>query len=592
MELLRALDGLLIYGIFGSQRWVIGTWTGWFGILSSESSIHRPRSRRSSYHQKGPSPSPIIFGDSMASRHSTPRQIVSQVFRSAGQSGKAARLLGFNGLPSEVVPAGVPPETAEDAQIRQWEEETANRRFRALNIALGLESPSPQSAAELALGKHTPWTHIMAASITPMPPARHESPFVRQGNLVQQDDGDSIQFSDAGMSYIGIALGGSDVTPSPYPHSAHSRGDLPTMADQSSPRYELEPLSHTSQTASNFVDMDPPMTSPDETHTLAAPSLVSPEDADSVQPVRQSVLYVHSQHVSPGNSAFASSVSHELSEDWGDNEPDQGGQSRRSSFLPISMRSGSSSKSGSKGSKRSGGSKPRQSFHSIESGKHDDLPTIVVNSQEDAPPLPSTSDNNRLDTVVERSPPTSIADSNPIIVEVIQDTPTRPQHHRQETSFYSFSSVESLPQPVLPSNQITPPGSVIMIPEVDSEPVSRSDLYVQLHTAPLNYLEHPFSPIATVQRELSGPTHLDFDTGDRLSRRISPRAQHNANHQAPPSLLNESQEAGPSRERFLSMGVLQEEARTQESSGEGEELSRRPSFRIRRKPVPSFDRKE
>jgi len=304
------------------------------------------------------------------------------------------------------------------------------------------------------------------------------------------------------------------------------------------------------------------------------------------------MLYVHSQDHSPRNSAFASSVSQELSEHGGDNEPDQGGQSRRSSFLPISMRSGSSSKSGSKGSKRSGGSKPRQSFHSIESGKHDDLPTIMVNSQEDAPPLPSASDNNRLDTVIERSPPTSIADSNPIIVEVIQDTPTRPQHHPQETSFYSFSSVESLTQPALPSNQITPPGSVIMIPEVDPEPISHSDPYVQLHSAPLNYREHPFSPIATVQRELSGPTYLDFDTGDRLSRCISPRPQHNADYQVQLHPLNEPQEAGPSRGQFLSMGVLQEEARTQESAGEGEELSRRPSFRIRRKPVPSLDRKE
>lgn len=593
MEMLRALDGLLIYGIFGSQRWVIGTWAGWFGILSSESSIHRPRSRRSSYHQKGPDPSPIIFGDSMASRHSTPRQIVSQVFRSTGHSGKAARLLGFNGLPSEVVPTAVTLETVEDAQTRQWEEETAKRRFRALNIALGLEPPSPQSAAELALGKHTLWTQIPTATTTPMFPARYDSPFVHQGN--GQDDGDSIRLSSTGMSHIGIALGGSDVTPSPYPHSPspYSRGDFPTMEDQSSPRYELEPLSHASQTASDFVDMDPPMTSPDETHTLMVPSLVSPEDADSVQPVRQSVLYVHSQQHSPRSSAFASSVSHEqrVSAYLGDNDPDQGDQSRRSSFLPISMRSGSSSKSGSKGSKRSRGSKPRQSFNSIESGKLDDLPTIEVDAQEDVPPLPSASDNNRLDTVVERSPQTSVADSNPIIVEVIQDTPTRPQHSRKETSFYSFSSVESLSQPVLPSNQITPAGSVIMIPEVEPEPINDPDPYVHLHSVPLNYREHPFSPIATVQRELSSPTHPDFDTGDGLSRRVPLRAQHyvNQTHLNP---LNEPQEAGPSRGRFLSMGVLQEEARTQESGGSGEELSRRPSFRIRRKPVPSFDRQE
>ena len=579
MEMLRAVDGLLIYGIFGSQRWVIGTWAGWFGILSSESSIHRP-------HQKGPDPSPIMFGDSMASRHSTPRQIVSQVFRSTGHSGKAARLLGFNGLPSEVVPTAVTLETAEDAQIRQWEEETAKRRFRALNIALGLEPPSPQSTAELALGKHTPWTYIPTSTTTPMPPVRHESPFVHQGN--GQDDGDSIHLSSTGMSHIGIALGGSDVTPSPYPHSPYSRVDLPTMEDQNSPRYELEPLSHESQTASDFVDMDPPMTSPDETHTQATPSLVSPEDADSVQPVRQSVLYVHSQHHSPRSSAFASSVSHEqrVSEYLGDNDPEQGDQSRRSSFLPISMRSGSSSKSGSKGSKRSRGSKPRQSFNSIESGKHDDLPTIEVNAQEDIPPLPSASDNNRLDTLVERSPQTSVADSNPIIVEVIQDTPTRPQHSRKETSFYSFSSVESLPQPALPSNQITPAGSVIMIPEVEPEPINDPDPYVHLHSAPLNYREHPFSPIATVQRELSSPAHQDIDTGDGLSRRIPLRAQHYQTHLTP---LNEPQGAGPSQGRFLSTGVLQEEARAQESGTSGEEPSRRPSFRIRRKPVPSFE---
>ena len=584
--MLRAIDGLLIYGIFGSQRWVIGTWTGWLGISSSESPIHRPRSRRSSY-QKGPDPSPIIFGDSMASRHSTPRQIVSQVFRSTGHSGKAARLLGFNGLPSEVVPTTVTLETVEDAQIRRWEEETAKRRFRALNIALGLEPPSPQSTAELALGKHTPWTHIPTATTTPMPPARLESPFVHQGN--GQDDGDSIHLSSTGMSHIGIALGGSDVTPSPYPHSPYSRGDLTTMEDQNSPRYELEPLSHASQTASDFVDMDPPMTSPDETHTQAAPSLVSPEDTDSVQPVRQSVLYVHSQHHSPRSSAFASSVSHEqrVSEYLGDNDPDQGDQSRRSSYLPISMRSGSSSKSGSK---RSRGSKPRQSFNSIESGKHDDLPTIEVDAQEDIPPLPSASDNNRLDTVVERSPQTSVADSNPIIVEVIQDTPTRPQHSRKETSFYSFSSVESLPQPALPSNQITPAGSVIMTPEVEPEPINDSDPYVHLHSAPLNYREHPFSPIATVQRELSSPTHPDFDTGDSLSQRIPLRAQRYVD-QTHPNPLNEPQEAGPSRGQFLSIGVLQE-ARTQDSGGSGEELSRRPSFKIRRKPVPSFDRQE
>jgi hypothetical protein len=595
MDMLRALDGLLIYGIFGSQRWIIGTWAGWFGILPAENSVHRPRS---SAHQKGPNPSPIIFGDSMASRHSTPRQIVSQVFRSAGHSGKAARLLGFNGLPSEISPARVAPETVEDAQIRQWEEETVNRRFQALNIALGLVPPSPQSAAELALGKHTPWTHIRTATATPMPPARHDSPFVHQfeleldsGNVVRQNDEGSINLSCAGMSDIGIALGGSDVTPSPYPHSPHSRGDLPTMEDQSSPRYELEPSSHTSQIASDFVDMDPPITSPNETYTRTIPSLLSPEDADSAQPVRQSVLYVHSQHHSPRNSAFASSVSHEqrVSEYGGDNEPDQGGQSRRSSFLPISMRSGSSSKSGSKGSKRSRGSKPSPSFHPIESGKHGNSPAIEISSQEDVPPLPSASENNRLDTVVERSPQTSVADSKPIIVEVIQDTPTRPQHHRRETSFYSFSSVESLPQPVLPGNQVTPPGSVIMIPEVDPDPVSDSDPYVQLYSAPINLRSHPFSPIATVQRELSSPTHPDSDIDNRLSRRISPRAQHYA-HQIHLNPLNEPQEAGPSRGQFLSMGVLQEEARAQESAEE--QLSRRPSFRVRRKPVPSFDRQE
>lgn len=582
--MLRALDGLLIYGIFGSQRWVIGTWAGWFGIPPSESSIRHPRSRRSSAHQKGPTPSPVIFGDSMASRHSTPRQIVSQVFRSTGHSGKAARLLGFNGLPSEIAPARIAPESVEDAQIRQWEEETAKQRFQALNIALGLVPPSPQSAAELALGKHTPWTHIRTATTTPMPPARHESPFVHpfgseldSGNVVRQNDEDSINFSTSGMSNIGIALGGSDVTPSPYPYSPHSRGGPLTIEDQDSPRYELEPLSPTSQIASDFVDMDPHMTNPNETHTRATPPLVSPEIADSAQPVRQSVLYVHSQNHSPRNSAFASSVSQEqrVSEYGGDNEPEQGGQSRRSSFLPISMRSGSSSKSGSKGSKRSGGSKPRQSFHPIESGKHDDSPTIEVNSQEDAPPLPSASENNRLDTVVERSPQTSIVDSNPITVEFIQDTPTRPQHHRRETSFYSFTSVESLPQPALPDNQVTPPGSVIVIPEVDPDPVSDPDPYVRLHSPPLNLREHPFSPIATVQRELSSPTDPDFDVDDRLSPRMSPRAQHYAN-QIHVNPLNEPQEAGPSR--------------GQESAEE--QLSRRPSFRIRRKPVPAFDKQE
>ena len=597
MDMLRAFDGLLIYGIFGSQRWVIGTWAGWFGIPPSESSVHHPRSRRNSAHQKGPDPSPIIFGDSMASRHSTPRQIVSQVFRSTGHSGKAARLLGFNGLPSEISPEGVAPDAVEDAQIRQWEEETVNRRFQALHIALGLVPPSPQSAAELALGKHTPWTHIRTATTTPMPPARRESPFVHQfgseldsGSVVRQNDEDSINLSGTGMSNIGIALGGSDVTSSPYPYSPHSRGDPPTIEDRTSPRYELEPLSHTSQIASDFVDMDPPMTSPRETHTRTTPSLVSPEDADSAQPVRQSMLYVHSQHHSPRNSAFASSISHEqrVSEYGGDNEPDQGSQSRRSSFLPISMRSGTSSKSGSKGSKRSRGSRPSQSFHPMENGKHDNSPTIEVNSQEDVPPLPSASENNRLDTVVERSPQTSVADSQPIIVEVIQDTPTRPQHHRRETSFYSFSSIESLPQPALPGNQVTPSGSVLVIPEVDPDPVSDSDPYVQLHSPPLNLRPHPFSPIATVQRELSSPTHPDPDIDDRLSRRISPRAQHYANqiHLNP---LNEPQEAGPSRGQFLSMGALQEEARAQESSAE-EQLSRRPSFRIRRKPVPSFDK--
>jgi hypothetical protein len=265
-----------------------------------------------------------------------------------------------------------------------------------------------------------------------MPPARHESPFVHQfgseldlGNVVLQNDGDSINFSNTGISNIGIALGGSDVTPSPYPHSAHSRGDIPTTEDKSSRRYELEPSSHTYQTASDFVDMDPPATSLDETHTRAVPSLLSPEDADSAQPVRQSVLYVHSQHHSPRNSAFASSVSHEqrVSEYGGDNEPDQGGQSRRSSFLPISMRSGSSSKSGSKGSKKSRGSKPRLSFHPIENGKHDDSPAIRVNSQEDVPPLPSASENNRLDTVVERSPQTSVADSNLPVLKLFRIPP-------------------------------------------------------------------------------------------------------------------------------------------------------------------------
>ena len=592
MDILRALDGLLIYGIFGSQRWIIGTWAGWVGISTSSNSIHHSRSRRSSSRQKGPDPSPIIFGDSMASRHSTPRQIVSQVFRSTGHSGKAAKLLGFNGLASESAPEGV-----EDEQIHQWEAETANQRFRALSIALGLTPPSSRSAAELALGKHTPRTQTRTTTPS-MPPARHESPFVHQfgseldlGNVVLQDDGDSFDFSDTGISNIGIALGGSDVTPSPYPHSAHSRGDIPTMEDTSSPRYELEPSSHTYQTASDFVDMGPPATHLDDTRTQAVLSLLSPEDANATQPEHQSVLYVHSQHHSPRNSGFASSVSHEqrVSECGGDNEPDQGGQSRRSSFIPISMSSESSSKSGSRGSKGSKGSRPRLSFHPIENGRHDGSPAIQVYSQEDVPPLPSASESNRLDTVIEWSPPTSVGHSNLPVIEVDQDTPTGPEHHRQETSFYSFASVESLPQPPLPSNQITPAGSVIVIPEVDPDVTNDSDPYLRLHSPPPEFREHPFSPIATVQRQLSSPTsptHSSLDVGDRLARRISPRAQHYANqiHLNP---LNEQGEASPSQGRFLSMGVLQEDPHAQESAEEM--LSRRPSFRIRRKPVPTFD---
>ena len=589
-DILRALDGILIYGIFGSQRWIIGTWAGWLGILHSSNSVHHPRSRRSSSRQKAPNPSPVVFGDSMASRHSTPRQIVSQVFRSTGHSGKAARLLGFNGLPSDVA-----PEIVDDPQILQWEEETANQRFRALSIALGLTPPSPQSAAELALGKHTPRTHTRTTAATSMSPARRESPFVHQfdsvldlGNVVLQGDGDSTDFSQTGMSNIGIALGGSDVTPSPHPHSAHSRGGAPTTEDKSSRVHELEPSSHTYQTASDFVDMEPPPTSLNETPTRAAPPPLSPEEADPARPARQSVLYVHSQQHSPRNSGFASSVSHEqrASEYGGDNEPDQGSQSRRSSFLPISMRSGSSSKSGSKGSKGSKGSRLRPSFHPIDNGKHDGLPPIGVYSQEDVPPLPSASENNRLDTAIERAPQTSVSQSDLPVVEVVQDTPTRPAHHRQETTFYSCSSTS---QPDLPSNQITPAGSVIVIPEVDSGTIDDGDSYVQLHSPPSDFREHPFSPIATVQRELSRPTHLDFDVGDRLSRRLSPRAQHYA-HQIPLNPLNGPEEASPSSQsqgRFLSMGALQEEARAQESAEE--RLTRQSSFRIRRKPVPTFD---
>lgn len=576
MDILRSLDGLLIYGILGSQRWIIATWAGWFGSPPSNP-IHRPRS---SSRQMGPTPSPIVFGDSMASRHSTPRQIVSQVFRSTGHSGKAAKLLGFNGLASESA-----PESAEDAQIRQWEEETAAQRFRALSIALGLTAPSPP--AELALGKHMPWRNTRPTTTPPMPPAGYESPIVHEfgpeldlGNVVLLDDDDSIEFSNTGMSNIGIALGGSDVTPSPYPYSPHTEGDIITTEDKSSPIYEPQPSSHTQRTASDFVDLDPPATSLYETHIQAVPSL---EDADPAQPVRQSVLYVHSQHHSPRNSGFASSVSHEqrLSEYGGDNEPEQGGRSRPSSFLPISMRSGSSSKSGSKGSK---GSKPRHSPRSIEHGKHDDLPAIEVNAQEDVPPLPSASESNRLDTVVERSPQTNVAQPNLPVTEANQDTPAGREHVRRETSFYSLSSAESLSQPALPSNQITPAGSVIaVVPEVDSDPIDYPDPY--LHSPPPDFRVHPFSPIATVRRERSSPTYPDVDVGDRLSRRISPRAQHYA-YRIPLNPLNEPEGASPSRGQFQSMSVPQEEPRAPESAEEG--LSRRPSFRIRRKPVPSF----
>lgn len=132
--------------------------------------------------------------------------------------------------------------------------------------------------------------------------------------------------------------------------------------------------------------------------------------------------------------------------------------------------------------------------------------------------------------------------------------------------------------------------------EVDPDPIDDSDPYLRLHSAPPEFLEHPFSPIATVQRELASPTsptnptQLSIDVGDRLARRISPRAQHYA-HQIHLNPLNEPDEAGPgpSQGRFLSMGVLQEDPQARES---GEEtLSRQPSFRIRRKPVPTFDDK-
>jgi hypothetical protein len=583
-DILRALDSLFIYGIFGLQRWIVGTWAGWVRISPSPNPIHRPRS------QKGRNPSPIVFGDSIASRHSTPRQIVSQVFRSTGNSGKAAKLLGFNGLGSEIA-----HENVADAQIRQWEEATVTRRFRALNIALGLAPPSSHSAAELALGNHTPWIHTRTATTTPLPAARHESPFVHQlgseldlGNIVLQKDGDSISFGDLGMSNVGIALGGSDVTPSPYPHSLRPEYDIPSTEDNGSPIYERGPSSQTYRTAPDFVDMDPAGTSLDETNTRAVPSPLPPADVDPAPSAHQSVLYVHSPHHSPRNSGFASSVSHEqrMSEYGGNNERDQSGQSRRSSFLPISMRSGSSSKSGSKGSK---GSRPRISFHPIEKGKHDDPPVIEVHSPTDAPPLPSASESNRLDSVVERSPQSGIAQFDLPVVESNQDTLTETGHHRQETSFYSFTSVESLPQPVPPSNQITPAGSVIVVPEVDSDPIENSDPYLQLHSPPPDFREHPFSPIATVQRELSSQqTHLGFDVSDRLSRRISPRAQHYANqiHLYP---LNEPEGGSASQGGFLSMSALQEDPRALESAEVG--LSSRESFRIRRKPVPTFDRK-